>query len=109
MTDCPRLGLVHSPAQLPSATRPRNRRGERLVWICLMLGLLTAAGIWLGRDAGYEIAKRWVESPSGQQTASRVMGKTIKVDGQFARCTSRAGHHTDSFTSTGCRARPLAA
>jgi len=67
-----------------------------------MLGLLTAAGIWLGRDAGYEIAKRWVESPSGQQTASRVMGKTIKVDGQFAPLHVTGWTiSTDSFTSTG--------
>jgi hypothetical protein len=93
---------VHSPAQLPSVTRPRHRRGERLVWICLVLGGLTAAGIWFGRDLAYDAARHWVESPAGQRTASRVMGKTIKVDGQFAPLHVEGWTiRTDSFTSTG--------
>ena len=93
---------MHSPAQLPSVTRPRNRRGEKLAWICVVLGFVTALLVWIGRDAAYEVAKQWVESPAGQRTASRVMGKTIKVDGQFAPLHVTGWTiHTESFTSTG--------
>jgi hypothetical protein len=96
------LGLVHSPAQLPSVTRPRYRRGEWLVLICLVLGVLTALGVWIGRDAGYAMLKGYVESSAGQQAASRGMGKTIKIDGKFAPLhVEEWTIRTASFTSKG--------
>jgi hypothetical protein len=93
---------VHSPAQLPSVTQPRHRRGERLVWICLVLGVLTAFGVWIGRDAAYAVTKKYVESPAGQRAASSGLGKTIKVDGKFAPLHVEGWTlRTASFTSQG--------
>lgn len=93
---------MNAPAQLPSVTRPRNRRGERLVWICLALGVLTAVAVWLARDVPYTLARRYVESPAGRRAASNGLGNAIKVDGKFAPLQVKGWTiRTGSFTSTG--------
>ncbi len=70
----------------------------------MILGLIVLALIaaWSVDHFGYAFAKRWVESPAGQNAASRGIGQTAKVDGQFAPLTVDGWTiRTNSFASRG--------
>jgi hypothetical protein len=81
-----------------SAGTPRH-----WLWTCcsvvIIVGLLLASVVYF---FGYDAAKSWVESPSGQKTASSGLSKVIKVYGKFAPLHLDGWTiKTDSFTSKG--------
>jgi hypothetical protein len=93
---------VRSPQQIPGSARPVSPWSRRIGYALLALILLGVIAAFCLDQFGYELAKRWAESPGGQRTASRGMGKTIKVDGQFAPLHVDGWTvKTASFTSTG--------
>jgi hypothetical protein len=77
-------------------------------WGRLLLGLFAAVCVLIValaltfRYYGYDLAKAWLESPSGARVAGQELGKAIKVDGTFAPMHLDGWTiQTDSFTSTG--------
>jgi hypothetical protein len=94
--------IVRAPQQIPGSGRPVSPWSRRIGYGLLALILLGVIAVVCLDQFGYELARRWAESPGGQRTASSGMGKTIKVDGQFAPLHVDGWTiRTDSFTSTG--------
>jgi hypothetical protein len=70
--------------------------------VFLLLIVLACVAVWLAPRVAYDYARTFVESPRGQEAASRGMSKTLKVDGQFAPLHVDGWKiDTASFTSTG--------
>jgi hypothetical protein len=56
---------------------------RRLGWTVLFFAFLGIILSFIAYLAAYPLAKKWVQSPDGQRTASRGLSKAIKVDGNF--------------------------
>ena len=109
----PRIELSRSPTalhtvsvaseEIPSSPVKRRFRWQRwIVGAVVVLLFLVIAVALTARYYGYDIAKNWVESPSGARVAGKELGKAIKVDGKFAPLhLEHWTIQTDSFTSTG--------
>lgn len=92
--------MTNPPPAPPPAPHGRRWKGP-LVFALVVAGLLLVLVVAV-KIEGYPAAREWVESPAGQRQASQGLGKTIKVDGQFAPLQLEDWTiRTDSFTSKG--------
>ena len=93
---------------MPEETSSPSRKIAALRWsrwivrATLGLVLLVALVAVMVRFFGYDIAKKWVESPAGARDAGQGLGKAIKVEGTFSQLHLDGWTiQTDSFTSQG--------
>jgi hypothetical protein len=92
---------VRAPSQLP---RPRPISPWARDFLIGFVALIVLAGVaaWFAPRLAYRYAKDFAESPKGRETASRGLGKTMKVDGELAPLHVEGWKiDTASFTSTG--------